>query len=100
MEDTNKIPEIKIHDNKMDIKRIVEKNELVVCRSIIKRISYAIDNNLEKVAIIRLVFPEYVVTLSSEKEYFKGALISNMEKLIKYEDYEMCAVAKKYLEKI
>jgi len=100
MEDKNKIPELKIHDNKVDIKKTMEQNELIVCRSIIQRISYAIDNNLDKVAIMRLIFPQYVVTLSSEKDSFKGALTSNMEKLIKHEDYETCAIAKKYIEKI
>jgi len=98
MKNTEKIYELIINNKEIDIATVMEENQQVLSIEMIKRISYAVDKNLPKIGIIRLISPEYVITISSERNYYKHTLTSCIEKLIKFEEYEMCSIAKKYIE--
>ena len=65
---------------------------------IVEAISYAVENNLPEVDIVKILLPYKVITLSSAKGNFVDSLRQNIENLIEFEEYDVCAKGKKMID--
>jgi hypothetical protein len=90
--------EIEVKDGNKTIKEVLEDHEYGLSEAIIKKICYAIDNNIKRIDIARLVANNVCVTIHSSNKNYKDSLETNMGNLIKYEAYELCAMAKKHID--
>jgi hypothetical protein len=66
--------------------------------AIIERVCYAIDNDIKKIDVAVVVTDLCDITLHTSYKDFQNTLEANMNKLIEYEQYEMCAIAKEHIE--
>lgn len=80
---------------------IFEQNELEISKAIINAVDYGIKSKLDKVDFAEIVFKKlFVITLSIESKEFKELIEQNMQTLLKYEEYEMCALCVKLQNKL
>jgi hypothetical protein len=96
----SKLYDIEIKDGNRVIKDILNEHELGLSTAIVEKICYAIENNIKKIDIARLITDKVCITIQCSNKNYKDSLETNMENLIKYESYELCALAKKYLDTI
>ena len=94
----SRLYEIEIKDGNRVIKDVLDEHELGLSSAIVEKICYAIENNLNKINIARLVTDTMCITIHCSNINYKDSLETNMQNLIKYESYELCAMAKKYLD--
>lgn len=80
------------------VKEAIEKYGHELAKNIVSKIAYAVDNNLEQIDVGEIVAEKEIICLKSSKPFFYSTLEQNLETLIKYEDYETCAICKKYLD--
>ena len=55
-------------------------------------------HNIKKIDVAVVVTDLCDITLHTSYKNFESTLESNMNKLIEYEQYEMCAIAKEHIE--
>jgi hypothetical protein len=89
---------ITVDDGNRTVGDILKDHELGLSEAIIKRVCYAVENNLRKVDIALILLNKFTITLHSSSKNYQETLETNLETLIKYEEYELCAEAKKYLD--
>lgn len=89
---------IEVDDKSKTLNEVLDEHDLGLSMAIIERICYAIDNNLRNVDVAVIVTDKCNITLHSSSRNFENTLKTNMEKLIEYEEYELCAKAKEHLD--
>lgn len=89
---------IEATDKSMTLNELLEVHSKGLSIAIIEKISYAVENNIRKIDIAEIFTGSVIITLHSNSKNYRETLQSNMENLIKHEEYEMCSVAKKALE--
>jgi hypothetical protein len=80
---------------------IFETHRREIAISIIDGVSFGIRNKKDKVDFAEIVVKEMIIiTLSIDSKEFTQLLDENIQTLIEYEDYELCAQALKLKNKI
>lgn len=90
---------IEVDDPSKTFNELMEDHELGLSTAIVKKIIYAIDNKLSRVDIAKIDTGKITITLHASVANYIDTLESNIENLIRYEEYELCARGKKALEK-
>ena len=90
----------KIHltNRKEKMRDVLRNNEHALSMEIVYKICEAIDKEMLYVDIAQIVTPMEVITIHSTSPNYLSTLEINLETLIKYEEYELCAVAKKHID--
>jgi hypothetical protein len=96
--DSNSLYTIEVLDKSKTLNEVLQEHDMGLSAAIVERVCYAIDNNLRKVDVAIVVLDLCDITLHSSYTNFESTLQTNMEKLIEYEQYELCAMAKEHLE--
>lgn len=96
--DSNSLYKIEVLDKSKTLNEVLQEHDMGLSAAIIERVCYAIDNNIKKIDVAIVVLDLCDITLHSSYKDFESTLESNMNKLIEYEQYEMCAVAKEHIE--
>jgi hypothetical protein len=80
---------------------IFETHRREIAKAIIDGISFGIRNKKDKVDFAEIVVKEMIIiTLSIDSKEFTQLLDENIQTLVEYEDYELCALALKLKNKI
>ncbi len=80
---------------------IFETHRCEIAKSIIDGISFGIRNKKDKVDFAEVIVKEMIIiTLSIDSKEFVQLLNENIEILVEYEEYELCALALKLKNKI
>ena len=80
---------------------IFETHRREIAKAIIDGVSFGIRNKKDKVDFAEIVVKEMIIiTLSIDSKEFTQLLDENIQTLIEYEDYELCAQALKLKNKI
>jgi hypothetical protein len=80
---------------------IFETHRCEIAKAIIEGISFGIRNKKEKVDFAEIIVKEMIViTLSIDSKEFVQLLDENIQTLVEYEEYELCAQALKLKNKI
>jgi hypothetical protein len=82
------------------IREILTDHDYELTKRIVEYIFFAIDNELEYIEVAELIMPDEVIVIECTKPKFFLTLNTNMHTLIKYEEYELCAQIKNYLNKL
>ena len=90
---------IEVVDKDKTFGELMEEHELGLSTAIVEKICYAIENKLRRVDIARIDTGKITITLHASYKNYVETLESNINNLIKYEEYELCAKGKKALEK-
>ena len=67
------------------------------CENVIKSICSAIDIGTPKIIIARILTDAEDIFLMASERYFKNTMECYLPTLIRFERYEVCAMAKKYI---
>jgi hypothetical protein len=94
-----KFTPIQLHTDKaVDI---FEKNEIEISKAIINGIDYGIKYKKPVVDFAEIVLKEsFAITLSIESSQFEDLIEQNLQTLLKYEEYELCALCVKLKNKL
>lgn len=83
-----------------DIQKEIDVHMRDLSIHLINSICDSIDNDIDYVEIANIITPLQTIKLKSSKERFEETLSEYLKVLIQYEEYEVCAKAKKYIDKI
>jgi len=83
---------------KDSISKALSDHELGLSKHVVSNICEAIELGLDYVDLANIVTPYNIIRLKSSKQYFKDTLNENLNTLINYEEYEICANIKKHIE--
>lgn len=89
---------IEVVDKEMTIRQVLVEHERGLSLAIVERICYAMDNNIKKINIARIMTDSIAITLHTSLPNFQETLETNIQNLIKHEEYEMCSIGKKHLD--
>lgn len=94
-----KFTPIQLHTDKpVDI---FEKNEVEISKAIIHAVEYGIRYKKPIVDFAEIVLKQlFTITLSVESSQFEDLIEQNLQTLLKYEEYEMCALCVKLKNKL
>ena len=90
---------IEVDDPSKTFNELMEDHDLGLSIAIVEKIVYAIDNKLSRVNIAIIDTGKITITLHASVANYRDTLETNIENLIRYEEYELCAKGKKALEK-
>lgn len=96
--DSESLYTIEVLDKDKTLNEVLKEHDLGLSAAIVERVCYAIDNDLKRVDVAVIVTDLCNITLHSSFKSFESTLQTNMEKLVEYEEYELCAKAKQYLD--
>ncbi len=96
--DSESLYTIEVLDKDKTLNEVLKEHDLGLSAAIVERVCYAIDNDLKRVDVAIIVTDLCNITLHSSFKSFESTLQTNMEKLVEYEEYELCAKAKQYLD--
>lgn len=96
--DSESLYTIEVLDKSKTLNEVLKEHDLGLSIAIIDRVCYAIDNNIKKIDVAVVITDLCNITLHSSFKNFEDTLTTNMEKLIEYEEYELCAKAKEHLD--
>ncbi len=94
----SKLFKIHLTNRKEKMRDILRENEHALSKEIVYKICEAIDKDELFVDIAQIVTPIEIVTIHSTSPNYLTTLKTNLDTLIKYEEYELCAVAKKHID--
>lgn len=89
---------IRIDNGKELVRDVLRRNEHPLSKEIVSKICDAMDRNQTYVEIAEIITPVEVITIHSTSPNFLTTLESNLETLVKYEEYEVCALAVKHID--
>lgn len=89
---------IEVLDKEKTIKDVLSEHERDLSMAIVEKICYAMDNDLKKINIARIYTDSIAITLHTSLPNFQETLETNIQNLIRHEEYEMCAIGKKHLD--
>lgn len=90
---------IEVDDPSKTFNELMEDHELGLSIAIVEKIIYAINNKISRVDVAKIDTGKITITLHASVGNYKDTLETNIENLIRYEEYELCAKGKKALEK-
>jgi hypothetical protein len=96
--DSNSLYTIEVIDKGKTLNEVLKEHDMGLSAAIIERVCYAIDNDIKKIDVAVVVTDLCDITLHTSYKDFQNTLEANMNKLIEYEQYEMCAIAKEHIE--
>jgi hypothetical protein len=96
--DSNSLYTIEVLDKGKTLNEVLKEHDMGLSAAIIERVCYAIDNDIKKIDVAVVVTDLCDITLHTSYKDFQNTLEANMNKLIEYEQYEMCAIAKEHIE--
>ena len=96
--DSNSLYTIEVLDKGKTLNEVLKEHDMGLSAAIIERVCYAIDNDIKKIDVAVVVTDLCDITLHTSYRDFQNTLEANMNKLIEYEQYEMCAIAKEHIE--
>jgi hypothetical protein len=96
--DSNSLYTIEVLDKGKTLNEVLKEHDMGLSAAIIERICYAIDNDIKKIDVAVVVTDLCNITLHTSYKDFQNTLEANMNKLVEYEQYEMCAMAKDHIE--
>ena len=96
--DSNSLYTIEVLDKGKTLNEVLKEHDMGLSAAIIERVCYAIDNGIKKIDVAVVVTDLCDITLHTSYKDFQNTLEANMNKLIEYEQYEMCAIAKEHIE--
>lgn len=96
--DSEPLYTIEVLDKDKTLNEVLKEHDLGLSAAIVERVCYAIDNDLKRIDVAVIVTDLCNITLHSSFKSFESTLQTNMEKLVEYEEYELCAKAKQYLD--
>lgn len=82
------------------IEEILDYHATSIAREIINTICDAIDKGANMAAAVEIIIPEWKYTLTTTVSKYAITLEKNMVIMIPTEEYELCAKAKRYIDKI
>lgn len=82
------------------LKEILLDHDYELTRKIVEYVFFAIDNELDYIEVAEVITSNEVIVIECTRPKFSLTLNTNMHTLIKYEEYELCAQIKKYLNKL
>lgn len=94
----SKLFKIHLTNRKEKMRDILRENEHALSMEIVYKICEAIDKDELFVDIAQIVTPIEIVTIHSTSPNYLTTLKTNLDTLIKYEEYELCALAKKHID--
>jgi hypothetical protein len=89
---------IRIDNGKELVRDVLRRNEHPLSKEIVSKICDAMDKNETYVEIAEIITPAEIITIHSTSPNFLTTLESNLETLVKYEEYEVCAIAVKHID--
>jgi hypothetical protein len=92
------IIKIVLEEHDRPLHQILKDMELKLSAQIVTNICEAIENNIGYVEIATITTPTQTITLKSEEPFYIDTLVTNMDTLIRYEEYELCSKAVKAIE--
>jgi len=98
--DFNHLYIIEIIDGDKTIREVLTEHERGLSMAIVEKICYAVDNDIKRIRIAEIKAKGTIISLHSSYNNFVDTLESNIDNLIKYEEYEICALGKKCIDKI
>jgi hypothetical protein len=96
--DSNSLYTIEVLDKNKTLNEVLKEHDMGLSAAIVEKICYAIDNDIKKIDVAVVVTDLCDITLHSSYKDFESALEANMNKLIEYEQYEICAIAKEHID--
>jgi hypothetical protein len=94
-----KFEPIRLYTNKPE--DIFKNYQREISKAIINAIDYGIKSKIKKVDFAQLIMKEVlVITLSIDSREFKDLIEENLQTLIDFEEYEVCALAVKLKDKL
>jgi hypothetical protein len=96
--DSNSLYTIEVLDKGKTLNEVLKEHDMGLSAAIIERVCYAIDNDIKKIDVAVVVTDLCDITLHTSYKDFQNTLEANMNKLVEYEQYEMCAIAKEHIE--
>lgn len=94
----SKLFKIHLTNRKEKVRDILRENEHALSMEIVYKICEAIDKDELSVDIAQIVTPMEIITIHSTSPNYLTTLKTNLDTLIKYEEYELCALAKKHID--
>ena len=91
---------ITISDKSRTFDQIFEDNKLALGKEIVTGIADAIDKGASNVTVCQIVSGDMTFYFSASKSYYSSTLQSTINTLVEFEEYEFCALAKQYINKI
>jgi hypothetical protein len=86
---------------KKTFEEVLKEHDLILSREIINCVCDAIDLDVPKILVAIIKAPnDREIDITSSRSYYKDALQKNMKALIKNEEYELCAKAKRYIDSL
>ena len=89
---------IHLTNRKEKVRDVLRENEHALSMEIVYKICEAIDKDQLFVDIAQIVTPMEIITIHSTSPNYLATLQTNLETLIKYEEYELCAIAKTHID--
>lgn len=84
-----------------DLVDVFDVYRMEISKAIIDSIAFGVRNNKTRVDFAHIIIKEsFVIILTIESKEFINLLNENIETLIEYEEYEMCALGVKLKNKI
>lgn len=96
----SKLYHIEVVDKDQTFGDLMLEHERGLSIAIVEKICYAIDNNMLRVDIAVIDTGKITITLHASIKNYEETLETNIENLIKHEEYELCAQGKKALMKL
>lgn len=89
-----------IDDDSTPMSEVLKRHELELSTRIVNSICDAIEQGKSNVEIARIVTPYQIITLKASEALFLQTLEINIETLIEYEEFLLCAKAQKFIDKL
>jgi hypothetical protein len=89
---------INVNEGEESFEDSLKKHELNLSKRIVEAICWAVANGKSYVEVAKIVTSSHIVTLKSTEKFFLETLKINMVTLIQYEEFELCAEAKKAID--
>lgn len=97
---TKRLYQIILEPPLYSLQKALDVHSIRLSKVIVDKVVYAIDNDIEEIDVAEVVTPFDIIILKSSRIFFQETLEHNMENLIAAEEYEYCALCRKYIEKI
>lgn len=82
------------------LKQVLADNDKELTKRIVTGVLLAIDNDLDYIEIAEILVPGQCIIIECSRPKYVLTLLTNLNTLIEYEEYELCAEIKKYLNSL
>lgn len=82
------------------IDEMLDFHSIDISRAIINTICDAVDKGASRACAVEIIIPEWKYSLTASYSNYVSSLEKNIPLMILTEEYEICAKAKKYIDKL